>query len=97
MLNHVEITCGKAAKQVVCDMVTEVKVEANGTVSKDHSTGEALQRVKKRKQCGRRAAVESVIDHLKSGYRIMARNYLKSVLGDHINLLMAVHAWNQEQ
>jgi putative transposase len=46
------------------------------------------QKDKKRKQCRRRAAIEPIIGHLKSDYR-MARNYLKGAIGDRINLLMA--------
>ncbi|WP_244531866.1 transposase [Nitrosomonas aestuarii] len=51
------------------------------------------QKDRKRKQCKRRAAIESIIGHLKSDFR-MARNYLKGVIGDHVNLLMAATAWN---
>ena len=54
------------------------------------------QKDKKRKQCSRRAAIEPIIGHLKSDYR-MARNYLKGATGDHINLLMAACAWDLKQ
>lgn len=51
------------------------------------------QRDKKRKQCRRRAAIEPIIGHLKSDFRL-SRNYLKGIIGDEINLLMAAAAWN---
>ena len=51
------------------------------------------QRDKKRKQCKRRAAIEPIIGHLKSDFRL-SRNYLKGIMGDEINLLMAATAWN---
>jgi len=51
------------------------------------------QRDKKRKQCRRRAAIEPLIGHLKSDFRL-SRNFLKGTLGDEINLLMAACAWN---
>ena len=51
------------------------------------------QRDKKRKRCQRRAAIEPIIGHLKSDYRL-SRNYLKGIKGDEINLLMAACAWN---
>lgn len=51
------------------------------------------QRDKKRKKCQRRAAIEPIIGHLKSDFR-MSRNFLKGVIGDEINLLMAACAWN---
>ncbi len=53
----------------------------------------AYQRQKKRRQCRRRAAIESCIGHLKSDHRL-SRNRLKGVMGDIINLHMAASAWN---
>lgn len=47
----------------------------------------------KRKKHGRRAAIEPVISHLKSDYRL-CRNYLKGILGDQINLILAAAAMN---
>ena len=100
ILRHVEISRGKAAKQAVCDRGYRGKREVNGT--QIVLPGRALkrdtryQRDKKRKQCRRRAAIEPIISHLKSDYR-MARNYLKGAIGDHINLLMAATAWNLKQ
>jgi len=41
----------------------------------------------------RRASVEAVISHLKSGFR-MGRNYLKGTIGDSINLLLSAAAFN---
>jgi IS5 family transposase len=100
ILHHVETSRGKAAKQAVCDRGYRGKREVNGT--QIVLPGRALkrdtryQRDKKRKQCRRRAAIEPIISHLKSDYR-MARNYLKGAIGDHINLLMAATAWNLKQ
>ncbi|MFA0813066.1 IS5 family transposase [Microbulbifer epialgicus] len=51
------------------------------------------QREKKRKKCRRRAAIEPLIGHLKSNFRL-SRNFLKGTVGDAINLLMAACAWN---
>lgn len=47
----------------------------------------------KRKRHSRRAAIEPVIGHLKSDYRL-CRNYLKGILGDQINLILAAAAMN---
>jgi len=47
----------------------------------------------KRKRHGRRAAIEPVIGHLKSDYR-MNRNFLKGVMGDEINVLLSAAAMN---
>ena len=100
ILKHVETSRGKTAKQAVCDRGYRGKSEVNGT--KIILPGKALkrdthyQRNKKRKQCRRRAAIEPIIGHLKSDYR-MAINYLKGAIGDQINLLMAACAWNLKQ
>jgi IS5 family transposase len=49
--------------------------------------------LEKREKFKRRAAIEPVIGHLKSDYR-MQRNYLKGFVGDQINLLLAATAFN---
>jgi len=51
------------------------------------------QRRKARERFRRRAGIEPVIGHVKHDHR-MARNYLKGVLGDAINLFMAAAAFN---
>ncbi|MDD2802233.1 MAG: hypothetical protein PHE96_12325, partial [Methylococcales bacterium] len=51
------------------------------------------QQDKKRKRCQCRAAIEPIIGHLKSDFRLV-RNFLKGVAGDCINVLMAAMAWN---
>jgi len=48
---------------------------------------------KKRKRHSKRAAIEPVIGHLKSDYRL-CRNYLKGILGDQINVILAAAAMN---
>lgn len=97
ILTHVETSRGKAAKQGVCDRGYRGKSSVNGTQiilpKKALKKDTRYQKDKKRKQCRRRAAIEPIIGHLKSDFR-MARNYLKGAIGDHINLLMAATAWN---
>ena len=51
------------------------------------------QKTKNRKKFRRRAAIEPIIGHLKSDFRL-CRNYLRDFIGDQINLLMAACAWN---
>lgn len=49
---------------------------------------------KKLKKCfGRRAAIEPVISHLKSDYR-MSRNFYKGIFGDNINVMLSAAAFN---
>ncbi len=48
---------------------------------------------KARKNFRRRSAIEPVISHLKSDFRL-ARNYLKGSIGDNLNLILAAVAFN---
>lgn len=97
VLQHIELSRGKAVKQAVCDRGYRGKQMVNGTAitlpKKPLKRDNRYQRDKKRKQCRRRAAIEPIIGHLKSDYRL-SRNFLKGIAGDQINLLMAATAWN---
>jgi len=48
---------------------------------------------KARARFRRRAAIEPIIGHLKTDYRL-ARNFLKGIIGDSINLMLAAAAFN---
>jgi len=97
VLKHIEDSRGKAVKTAVCNRGYRGKKEVNGTrimlPAKGLKRDSRYQRDKKRKQCKRRAAIEPIIGHLKSDFRL-SRNFLKGVTGDEINLLMAATAWN---
>ncbi len=53
----------------------------------------AYEKQKMRKRFRRRAAIEPIIGHLKSDHR-MKRNFLKGMVGDEINVLLAAAAFN---
>ena len=97
VLGHIETSRGKAVKDAVCDRGYRGKKTFGQTniilpappLKRDNR----YQRDKKRQRCQRRAAIEPIIGHLKSDYRLR-RNYLKGITGDEINLLMAACAWN---
>ena len=97
VLSHIETSRGKITKYAVCDRGYRGKMTFGETnvilpappLKRDNR----YQRDKKRKRCQRRAAIEPIIGHLKSDYRL-GRNYLKGIKGDEINLLMAACAWN---
>ena len=97
VLEHIEESRGKAVKRGVVDRGYRGKNEVNGTEiilpKKPLKRDNRYQRDKKRKQCRRRAAIEPIIGHLKSDYRL-SRNFLKGIEGDEINLLLAATAWN---
>ena len=97
VLSHIKTSRGKVVKKAVCDRGYRGKKQFGETriilpappLKRDNR----YQRDKKRKRCQRRAAIEPIIGHLKSDYRL-GRNYLKGIKGDEINLLMAACAWN---
>lgn len=51
------------------------------------------QRTKRKKGFSRRAAIEPVISHLKTDYRLK-RNFYKGIKGDNINVMLAAAAMN---
>jgi len=51
------------------------------------------QQIKSRKQFKRRAAIEPIIGHLKTDYRL-GRNFYKGIFGDNINIMLAAAAFN---
>jgi len=97
VLQHIKTSRGKAVKQAVCDRGYRGKQSVNGTAitlpKKPLKRDNRYQRDKKRKLCRRRAAIEPIIGHLKTDYRL-SRNFLKGIAGDQINCLMAATAWN---
>lgn len=97
VLSHIKISRGKGVKNAVCDRgyrgkkrFGETQVILPGAPQKKDN---CYQRDKKRKRFRRRAAIEPIIGHLKSDYRL-TRNFLKGTIGDSINLLMSACAWN---
>ncbi|MEA3330527.1 MAG: transposase, partial [Campylobacterota bacterium] len=79
----------RGTKEVTIDKDT-IEISIPGTVLKRDTP---KQKEVKREKFRRRAAIEPIIGHMKSDYR-MARNYLKGFTGDEINLLLAASAFN---
>jgi len=96
-LNQASDMTGKTFESVLVDKgyrgrknVAGVEVVIPGKISKKLSYHHQRKR---RKRYARRAAIEPVIGHLKSDYR-MARCFLKGALGAGLNLGLAAAAWN---
>ena len=87
----------KEAKEVIVDRGYRGKKQINETlVSIPGKQKMGLNPYEKRKirmKFRRRASIEPIIGHLKSENR-MGRNYLKGVIGDKINVLLAAAAYN---
>jgi IS5 family transposase len=83
--------------ELVYDRAGKGKSEINGVKiiipSPPKKTDTQYQKQTKRKKCRARAAIEPIIGHLKSNYR-MGQNYLWGEKGIQINALMAATAWN---
>ena len=84
-------------KELAYDRGGKGKSEINGvkiSIPAPHKKTDTLyQKQTKRKKCRARAAIEPVIGHLKTDFR-MQQNYLRGEKGVQINALMAATAWN---
>lgn len=96
-LSQVKAVRGTAPEIAYCDRgfrgrkcVGGTNVSIPGTPQPEATEHE---RRKARKNFARRSAIEPIIGHLKSEFRL-ARNFLKGSIGDAINLLMAATAFN---
>jgi len=94
-LSHAHHNRTTPIQEAICDRgyrgkkeVQGVKISIPGTPLKRESN---YQKKKKREKFKRRAAIEPIIGHLKSDFRLF-RNYLKGSVGDQINLLLAAAA-----
>ena len=97
ILPQVQEIRDKAAQRALCDrgFRGRKRVGTTTVVLPESPSPKATESAKRkaRKDFGRRSAIEPVIGHLKSDFRL-ARNYLKGAIGDAINLLMAAAAFN---
>ena len=97
LLTQIETVRGKAPEIAYCDRgFRGRKKVGNTTIVMPGSPGPDVSEYEKRKarkNFGRRSAIEPVIGHMKSDFRL-ARNYLKGTIGDAINLLLAAAAFN---
>lgn len=97
VLSQTELITGKIPVTATVDRgyqgTQKVKETTIIRPSKPLKTATEYQKQKKRKHCRRRAAIEPVIGHLKSDYRV-SRNFLKGQIGDSINFLMAASCYN---
>ena len=91
---HNEITGIRAQTAIVDRGYVEQTINGTQILKPDNGKGRtAYEKRKNRKRFRCRAAIEATISHLKNQYR-MGRNYLKGIIGDQINALMAAAAWN---
>jgi IS5 family transposase len=91
-LEQYERLTGKLAKNVFLDRGYRGPKKINETNLHTPKPDKNIT-LTKRKRHSRRAAIEPVIGHLKSDYR-MARNYLKGINGDAINVMLSAAAFN---
>jgi IS5 family transposase len=97
LLNQMEYNNIGLPKELAYDRAGKGKAEINGvkiiTPSPAKKSDTSYQKQTKRKKCRARAAIEPIIGHLKTDYR-MQQNYLWGEIGIQINALMAATAWN---
>ena len=98
VLNDIEGVTGYRPKVAIVDQGYRGRrrIETTEIISadklRDHLSQYQKRKMRQPAQAGR-AAIEPIIGHLKSDFRL-ARNYLKGVIGDHLNVLLAAAAFN---
>ena len=97
LLNQMSDNQLKLPKELAYDRGGKGRAEINGvkiiTPDKPKASDTAYQKQHKRKKCRARAAIEPIIGHLKTDFR-MEQNYLLREKGVQINAFMAAIAWN---
>ena len=97
LLHQMENNELKLPKELAYDRGGKGKSEIKGVKiiipSPPKKTDTAYQKQTKRKKCRTRAAIEPIIGHLKTDFR-MQQNYLGGEEGPQINAFMAATAWN---
>lgn len=97
LLNQMEENHLKLPEELVYDRGGRGKTQIKGvkiaTPSPPKKSDTAYQKRVKRKKFRTRAAIEPIIGHLKTDFR-MAQNYFLGETGSQINAFMAATAWN---
>ena len=90
----------KLPKELVYDRGGKGKSEIKGVKisipSTPRKTDTAYQKQTKRKKFRTRAAIEPIIGHLKTNFRL-AQNYFLGETGPQINALLSATAWNMKK
>ena len=92
VLDQFERLNGKQPQEVYVDRGYRGMVQYKQSVIRVPKPDKQISR-QRRKKHSKRAAIEPVIGHLKQDYRL-CRNYLKGILGDNMNLILAAAAMN---
>ena len=97
LLNQMQKNLNYLPEEVIYDRGGRGKSTINGvTISTPKpplKKDSRYTKLKKRKKFRRRAAIEPVIGHLKTDFR-MGQNYLKGAKSPHINAMLAATGWN---
>jgi IS5 family transposase len=97
LLEQMENSGQQLPKELVYDRggrgKTEIKVVKISIPSTPRKTDTAYQKQTKRKKFRTRAAIEPIIGHLKTDFRL-AQNYFMGETGPQINALLSATAWN---
>lgn len=100
LLEQMEMGGQKLPKELVYDRGGKGKSEIKGVKisipSNPKKTDTAYQKQTKRKKFRTRAAIEPIIGHLKTDFRL-AQNYFHGESGPQINALLAATAWNMKK
>ena len=92
VLEQVERLTGQQANEVFVDRGYKGKSDYKNSNIYVPKPDKNITKIKRKKH-SKRAAIEPIIGHLKSDYRL-CRNYLKGIIGDNMNVLMAAIGMN---
>ena len=92
VLEQYERLNGKEAKEVFVDRGYKGIKQYKSSVIHAPIPNKYITK-EQRKRHSKRAAIEPIIGHLKQDYRL-CRNYLKGILGDNMNIILAAAAMN---
>ena len=97
LLNQIKKNFDYQPEEVVYDRAGKGQKQINGvnivTPTKPYKKDSSYQKQLKRKKFRRRAAIEPIIGHLKTDFR-MEQNYLSGNKSPRINALLAATGWN---
>ncbi len=100
LLEQMENSGQQLPKELVYDRGGRGKAEIKGVKisipSTPRKTDTAYQKQTKRKKFRTRAAIEPIIGHLKTDFRL-AQNYFMGETGPQINALLSATAWNMKK
>jgi IS5 family transposase len=95
-LSQVKRLTGSEVKEAYCDKGYRLKKEEVPEGCRMYLPGVRKRSIAEKKRMKRRNAIEPIIGHMKSDHRL-SRNYLRGILGDVCNVILAACGFNMRK